>query len=113
MKGCDSTKVEIVDGQLPTDQLKQEVFRWNLHSWNHLGGMSLNQHNSSSTDTSSITLTNYNIQHTGILYSQLSPRLLNPNLSCIFLGNSPGTGRFLQIRWEPFPKSFPQILQYL
>ena len=65
MKGCDSIKVEAV-GDLPTDQLKDEFCRlkYNSQTGCCLGGVSLICHNNSQTDTSSISLTTYNIECT-------------------------------------------------
>jgi len=65
MKGCESVKIEAV-GDLPTDQLIDEFCRLNYNSQTgcYVGGVSLNCHNHSTTDTSSIALTNYNIECT-------------------------------------------------
>ena len=60
MKGCDSTKIETV-GDSPTDQLNDALCCLNDIP-EHKGSLSLNRHNNSPTDTSSIALTTYNIE---------------------------------------------------
>ena len=71
MESCDSIKIETVSIQLLTNQLKDKVCQLNLHSCHKiLGGVSLNRHNSSLIDTSSIAITHYNIEHTSILHKQ-------------------------------------------
>ena len=78
MKSYDGIKIETVGVQLPTDQLKEELFRLNLHS-RTTGGVSLNRHLSSPIDTSSIAITNYNIQRNSILLChQLPTQSLTP-----------------------------------
>ena len=62
MKGCDRTKIEAV-GDLPTDQLNNTFCRLNYIP-EQKGSLSLNRHNNSQTDTSSIALTTYNIEST-------------------------------------------------
>ena len=60
MKGCDSTKIEAV-GDSPTDQLN-DTFCCLNDIPEIKGSLSLNRHNNSPTDTSSIALTTYNIE---------------------------------------------------
>ena len=57
--------------QLPTDQLEDKICRFNLHSCQQSGGLSLNRHNSSPINTSPIAVTHYNIQCASILHKQL------------------------------------------
>ena len=64
MKSCDSIKIETVGVRSPTDQLIEEFCRLNHHTRLRLGMVSLNRHNSSPIDTSSIAITHYNIQCT-------------------------------------------------
>ena len=62
MKGCDSIKIEAV-GDSPTDPLRDEFCRLKYYSRTRVGfeGVLLNRHHDySSTDTSSIAITNYN-----------------------------------------------------
>ena len=78
MKSCDSIQIETVGVQSPTDQLKGELCRLNLHS-RHTGVVSLNRHNSCPIDTSSIAITHYNIQRNSILCRPSPTRPLTHN----------------------------------
>ena len=68
MKSCDGIKIEAV-GDSPTGQLNEQFCQLKYYSRTGccLGGVSLNRHNHSSTDTSSIALTNYDFQPTSRL----------------------------------------------
>ena len=77
MEGCDSTKIEVDCVHSSTDPLRDKCCRLNFCSCsqinNCLGGVSLNRHHHSSTDTSSIAITSYDFRPTSKLDSTLSP----------------------------------------
>ena len=78
MKGCDSIKIEAV-GDSPTDPLSDEFLRLKDYSRTRVGleGVSLNRHYEySSTDTSSIAITNYNFHPTSKLQSPIEDSTL-------------------------------------